>query len=172
MAFIDDILQYKNQMYRLALRITLNSQEAEDVVQDVMIKAWRMNEAGTLVLSEAADKDQQTNKLEAYLIRMTRNLAIDRQRLKVNQTEDIDGVDVMNVNDNANVNMERQEKVDQVRALMQQMPEKQRTVMQLRDFEGYSYKEIEDIMQISEDQVKVNLFRARKFIKDKFQEEK
>ena len=172
MAFIDDILQYKNQMYRLALRITLNSQEAEDVVQDVMIKAWRMNEAGTLVLSEVADKDQQTNKLEAYLIRMTRNLAIDRQRLKVNQTEDIDGVDVMNVNDNANVNMERQEKVDQVRALMQQMPEKQRTVMQLRDFEGYSYKEIEDIMQISEDQVKVNLFRARKFIKDKFQEEK
>ena len=159
MAFIDDILQYKNQMYRLALRITLNSQEAEDVVQDVMIKAWRMNEAGNFL----------HDNLNAYLLRMTRNLAIDRQRLKVNQTEDIDGVPEGQTD--FITTMERQEKVDQVRQLMQQMPEKQRTVMQLRDFEGYSYKEIEDIMQISEDQVKVNLFRARKFIKENFKKE-
>ena len=48
---------------------------------------------------------------------------------------------------------------------MAQLPEKQRIAMQLRDFEGRSYKEIADIMEITEDQVKVNIFRARQTIR-------
>ena len=50
---------------------------------------------------------------------------------------------------------------------MMQMPEKQRLVMQLRDFEGKSYKEIALALEISEDQVKVNIFRARQFVKSR-----
>ena len=52
--------------------------------------------------------------------------------------------------------------------LFDNLPEKQRSVMQLRDFEGKSYKEIAAILNISEEQVKVNIFRARQAIKQKF----
>ena len=144
-------------MYRLALRITLNSQEAEDIVQDVIIKLWRMLEQGALApLGE--------DSRGPYAMRMVRNLALDRQRLKVNQMENIDGMDFSN-GISIERTLEQQERINLIRKAMNSLPEKQRTVMQLRDFEGYSYKEIADIMEISEEQVKVNLFRARQCIR-------
>lgn len=163
MDIINDILSYKDQMYRLALRITQNSQEAEDVVQDITVKAWRMRE-----------QLQEVDSLEAYLLRMTRNLSLDRQRLKGNHTESLEGVEADSVTaatgmaPPADEQMIKDERIASVRAVMAQMPEKLRVAMQLRDFEGYSYKEISDIMQISEDQVKVCIFRARQFVKAKF----
>ena len=57
-----------------------------------------------------------------------------------------------------------------VRDIIDSLPEKQRSVMQLRDFEGKSYKEIAAIMEISEEQVKVNIFRARQTVKQRFLE--
>ena len=62
----------------------------------------------------------------------------------------------------------QQDRVRLVRRLINDLPEKQRSVMQLRDFEGKSYKEIAAIMAISEEQVKVNIFRARQAIKQKY----
>lgn len=148
-----DILPLKNIMYRLALRITLNSQEAEDVVQDVIIKLWKQQSGGAHI-----------DNLEAYTLRMVRNLALDRQRMKVNQTENIDGMDFYGTS-SVEDTIEQDERIDSIRQAMMQLPEKQRIAMQLRDFEGRSYKEIADIMEISEDQVKVNIFRARQAIK-------
>ena len=146
-------------MYRLALRITLNSQEAEDVVQDVIIKLWKMGES----LNDIEN-------LEAYSLRMTRNLALDRQRMKVNQNESLDeGVHehIVSSQPSADTLLERQERIESIRTLMNSLPEKQRIAMQLRDFEGKSYKEISDIMEVSEDQVKICIYRARQYIKSK-----
>ena len=148
-----DILPLKNIMYRLALRITLNSQEAEDIVQDVIIKLWKQQSGGTHI-----------DNLEAYTLRMVRNLALDRQRMKVNQTENIDGMDFSGTS-SVEDSIEQDERISRIRQAMAQLPEKQRIAMQLRDFEGRSYKEIADIMEITEDQVKVNIFRARQPIK-------
>ena len=140
-------------MYRLALRITLSSQEAEDVVQDVIIKLWRMG-----------NQLDGVNNLDAYALRMVRNLAIDRQRMKVNQTENIDGMDFFS-SSSAEYSMEQDERINAIRQVMEQLPEKQRVAMQLRDFEGRSYKEIAEVMEITEDQVKVNIFRARQTVR-------
>ena len=140
-------------MYRLALRITLSSQEAEDVVQDVIIKLWRMG-----------NQLDGVNNLDAYALRMVRNLAIDRQRMKVNQTESIDGMDFFS-SSSAEYSMEQDERINAIRQVMEQLPEKQRVAMQLRDFEGRSYKEIAEVMEITEDQVKVNIFRARQTVR-------
>ena len=57
-----------------------------------------------------------------------------------------------------------------MRQLVDALPEKQRACMQLRDFEGKQYKEIAAILGISEEQVKVNIFRARQTVKLRFQE--
>jgi len=64
----------------------------------------------------------------------------------------------------------QQDKLTLIRHLINSLPEKQRSAMQLRDFEGKSYKEIAQIMDISEEQVKVNIFRARQTIRQKFLE--
>lgn len=138
----------------MALRLTLNSQEAEDVVQDVIIKLWSMRE-----------RLEEVENLEAFALRMTRNLALDRQRMKINNTEDIDNIepDRYVTTDHS----DRKEQVESIRLVMQQLPEKQRSAMQLRDFEGYSYKEIAEMLSMTEDQVKINIFRARQFIKTK-----
>ncbi len=155
------LLPLKNMMYRLALRITLNSQEAEDVVQDVIIRIWRER--------ERFDSGEITN-LEAYAMRAVRNLALDRQSLKVNQSRSIDTLSdgaesIGGTADSPEQDMVRAERLESIRRLMAQLPEKQRTAMQLRDFEGRSYKEIAEVMQITEDQVKVSIYRARQFLK-------
>ena len=153
-----DILPLKNVLYRLALRITLNSQEAEDVVQDVIIKMWKMGE-----------RLDDVDNLESFALRLTRNLSIDRQRMKVNQAESFDELEDFHdgISNSIESRLEQQERIDSIRDIMMQMPEKQRLVMQLRDFEGKSYKEIALALEISEDQVKVNLFRARQFVKSR-----
>ena len=157
-------MPYKDTMYRLALRITLNSQEAEDVVQDVIIKVWRQSQSSTGV---------QIENMAAYLLRLTRNLSIDRQRMKANQTESLDammsGEDGEHLVSTDAAQAERRafvaERLSLVRRVMEGLPEKQRTAMQLRDFEGKTYKEIAAIMEITEEQVKVNIFRARQAVK-------
>ena len=154
-------------MYRLALRITLNSQEAEDVVQDVIIKVWRQSQnesfAGTI------------DNLQAYLLRLTRNLAIDRQRLKANQVESLDAMVEAGqqhavaslVAENTERSLATAERLTLIRRIMDTLPEKQRTAMQLRDFEGKTYREIASVMEITEEQVKVSIFRARQAVKSR-----
>ena len=62
----------------------------------------------------------------------------------------------------------QQDRIALIRRLIDTLPEKQRSCMQLRDFEGKSYKEIATILDISEEQVKINIFRARQTIKQKY----
>lgn len=64
----------------------------------------------------------------------------------------------------------QREKVEIVRSLIDNLPEKQRSCMQLRDIEGKTYKEIAAILSITEEQVKINIFRARQTIKQQFQQ--
>ena len=122
-------------------------------MQDVIIKLWKQQSGGTHI-----------DNLEAYTLRMVRNLALDRQRMKVNQTENIDGMDFSGTS-SIEDSIEKDGRISRIRQAMAQLPEKQRIAMQLRDFEGRSYKEIADIMEITEDQVKVNIFRARQTIR-------
>ena len=66
-SFRNDVLPLKNKLFRLALRITLNREEAEDVVQDTLMKVWN-----------SRDKWQQLESIEAYSLTIARNLSLDR----------------------------------------------------------------------------------------------
>ncbi|MBP3756112.1 MAG: sigma-70 family RNA polymerase sigma factor, partial [Prevotella sp.] len=66
--------------------------------------------------------------------------------------------------------MMQKDRITLVRQIINSLPEKQRSCMQLRDIEGKPYKEIAAILGITEEQVKVNIFRARQAIKQKYQE--
>lgn len=159
--FRNDILPLKDILYRLALRITLNRAEAEDIVQDTLIKVWNRR-----------DDWAQMDNIEAYSMTVCRNLALDRIERADNRTASLDDNGTERP-DTASSPLERTAQLDRieiVRSLIDSLPEKQRSCIQLRDFEGRTYKEIARVLGISEEQVKVNIFRARQTIKFKFQQ--
>ena len=162
-SFQADVLPLKNELFRLALRITLNRAEAEDVVQETMMKVWSRREQWN-----------QLESIEAFCFTICRNLSLDKIRRMGNQSQSLEpGQDPADRSYGANPEQqaEQKDRVAIVRKLINQLPEKQRTAMQLRDIEGKSYKEIATIMDITEEQVKVNIFRARQTIKKEFKQQ-
>lgn len=160
-SFANDILPLKNVLYRLALRITQNHEDAEDVVQDTMIRIWNKR-----------DDWEQIENIEAFCLTTCRNLAFDRNKRATHQDALFDEKEAREAQHQANPydRIIQRDRIDMVRQLMNNLPEKQRTCMQLRDFEGRTYKEIATILALSEEQVKISIHRARQTIKQKFQE--
>lgn len=158
-SFRDDVLPLKNELFRLALRITLNRFEAEDIVQDTLIKVWNRR-------SDWNDIDS----IEAFSLTICRNLSLDRIKKKENNNdslEDVKGAEPL-ASSNPQDRMIQADRVGLIKQIVDSLPEKQRSCMQLRDFEGKSYKEIATILDITEEQVKVNIFRARQSVKHKY----
>ena len=159
-SFQNDVLPLKNELYRLALRITLNHAEAEDVVQETMIKVWNRR-----------DRWDELESIEAFCLTICRNIAIDKTKKAENQNQSLmDEHDAPDHSYSSNPEEQtmQQDRIALIRRLIDTLPEKQRSCMQLRDFEGKSYKEIAKILDVSEEQVKINIFRARQTIKQKF----
>ena len=160
-SFRTDVLPLKDVLYRLALRITQKHEDAQDVVQDTLIKVWNKR-----------DDLSGIDSLEAYCLTICRNLALDKLKAKSSQNESLDSIliDTPDQGGSPYEQMLQKDRIALVRRMVNSLPEKQRSCMQLRDFEGKSYKEIATILNISEDQVKVNIFRARQAIKTKYQQ--
>ncbi len=158
-SFRNDVLPLKNALYRLALRITLNSAEAEDIVQDTLIKVWNKRESWA-----------EIDSIEAFSMTICRNLALDRidRRGSHNASIDEQGIDSQ---DSAATPLEQTQQRDSValvRQIIDSLPVNQRMCIQLRDFEGKTYKEIAAALDMTDEQVKINIFRARQTIKLRF----
>ena len=153
-SFRNDILPLKDKLFRLALRITLDRAEAEDVVQDTMIRVWNKR-----------DEWSQFESVEAYCLIVAKNLAIEAQNVEITPE--------MEEEPDANSPYDQlvhDEKMNIINRLVNELPEKQRLIMQLRDIEGESYKKIATLLNLTEEQVKVNLFRARQKVKQRYLE--
>lgn len=159
-SFQSDILPLKNELYRMALRITMNAADAEDVVQETMMKIWNRR-----------DQWNQIESIEAFCLTICRNLSLDKVRRMDNQTQSLDAAydpKDQGVASNPEEQAIQSDRVRLVRQMINLLPEKQRSCMQLRDMEGKSYKDIATVLDITEEQVKVNIFRARQTIREKF----
>ena len=158
-SFRNDVLPLKNELFRLALRITLNRVEAEDIVQDTLIKVW-----------DRRFEWESIDSIEAFSLTVCRNLSLDRLRKKENSNDSLEDMNIAEpvASSNPQDRMIQEDRVSLVRQIIDSLPEKQRSCMQLRDFEGKSYKEIAQVLDITEEQVKVNIFRARQMVKQKY----
>ena len=159
-SFQSDILPLKNELYRMALRITMNAADAEDVVQETMMKVWNRR-----------DQWNQIESIEAFCLTICRNISLDKIRRMDNQTQSLDAAydpKDQGVASNPEEQAIQSDHVRLVRQMINLLPEKQRSCMQLRDMEGKSYKDIATVLDITEEQVKVNIFRARQTIREKF----
>lgn len=154
---IKTLNSFKEKLYRYAFKIVGNRFDAEDVMQELLIKVWKKRE----------DFAKIDNK-EAWSMTVIRNLSIDKIRKRKYNTQDIS--EHHSISDKGLTPdriTEVKEDLSIVMNLLNELPERQREIIHLRDIEGYTYKEISAIVDLSEDQVKVNLFRARQKFKEK-----
>lgn len=98
---------------------------------------------------------------------MTRNLSIDKLRSKHKKVVELDVTYNGSDNHTPENIMQTKDTLLHIKKLMEELPEKQRSAMQLRDIEDYSYQEISDALDIPLSQVKIYLFRARTAIRQK-----
>jgi RNA polymerase sigma-70 factor (ECF subfamily) len=150
------ILPITDKLFRLALSITGSKEDAEDVVQDVLLRILNKNDW------------EKIENIEAYCFRSTRNRALDTISLKDNQAEAFPDNFDYPMQENIEQRMEAQEQIDFVEKWLVKLPEKQQTIFRLREIEELSYKEIASILNIKEEQVKIILFRLRRKLKDYF----
>ena len=146
-------------MYRLALSLVKDKLEAEDIVQDVFLKLW-----------DKRDEWKNIENVEAYCFRMAKNLSLDRMtslRMKTTESISSEDSDYKFVDSQTPLSQfERMEKRQAIDKSIELLPENQRMVFQLREVEGMSYQEIAATLNISEELVKVSLYRARNKLKD------
>jgi len=154
------VLPVKNKLYRFALRYLSNEDEAQDVVQEVLIKAWNQRE-----------DLQYYRSIEAWCMQLTRNLSLNR--LKSGHYSKMEILEEkLRLADQTRTpyeSAETQDTLTNVRKFIQELPPLQQQVLQLRDVEGYTYEEISEVLNITMGQVKINLFRARQHLKQKLE---
>lgn len=157
--FLTQVVPVRQKLYRLAYRLVGNAEDAQDITQDTLMKVWDMQE-----------KMAEVENMEAWCMRITRNLALDKIKYgKYRIAEGLDGIDIALPQKNPHVLAEEKDVLEKVNSAIQALPEKYRTLLQLRDIEGHTYQEIADIMESSINEVKVNLHRARKTVREKLQ---
>jgi len=146
---------FKDKVFRLAKRLLISTEEAEDATQEVLVKLWTKNES--LV---------GFNSIEAFAMTMTKNYCLDQ--LKSKRVQNLKMVDD-NFTDSADSLVKKMEDGDSlnwVEKIINQLPEQQRLIIQMRDIEQYEFSEIAKIMEMNETAIRVALSRARKTIRE------
>lgn len=152
--FLEIVTPFKDKLYRLAKRILISNDEAEDAVQEVYLKLWK-----------AKANIKNYNNVEAFAMTMTKNYCLDR--LKSKQASNLKIVHSNYPSDgNIERNIEANEGVAMVLKIMEGLPQQQRIVLQLRDVEQFEFSEIANILDSNETAIRVALSRARKTVRD------
>lgn len=159
--FLERILEHSRYLYHLAYRLTGNQEDAEDLTQETMWQAHRKS-----------DKYVYEKSLKAWLRMMMTNRFRDKVRkksLKVVAIEDqvLSPTQVSQYTPSVEEQVEQKLALEKVKNEIEQLPDIYRNVLILRHFEGYSYSEISEALQIPEGTVKTQLFRARKMLKSR-----
>ena len=153
--FKSAVFPVQAKLFRLASLMLKNEEEAEDTVQEALLKLW---------LNRQNLKNYRS--IEALAVVITKNLCLDKlrsSRWRTTQTEDHpdgqvsmpDPHQITEQSDSCNILLQ----------LMQQLPEQQKLVVHLRDVEDYSYEEIEQVTGMGINNIRVTLSRGRQSLR-------
>ncbi|MDP2687467.1 MAG: RNA polymerase sigma factor [Aequorivita sp.] len=152
--FTTIVMPLKDKLYRLAKRILVSTDEAEDAVQEVFLKLWK-----------GKQQIENYKNPEAFAITMTKNYCLDR--LKSKQASNLKIVHSnYQTSENIENNIEANDGVEMVFRIMETLPEQQKIVLQLRDVEEFEFSEIAKMLDSTETAIRVALSRARKTVRD------
>ncbi len=149
------VLPLKNKLFRFALRILGKVEEAEDSVQDVMLKLWTNRE-----------QLKNYNNIEAFAMVVTRNQCLDRLKSKDHKNLRPEILKPEKDEETPYVKAEMSDTMQKVHKIINALPDQQKMIIQMRDVEGMDFEEIADVMEMNVNAVRVNLSRARKKVRD------
>lgn len=150
------VLPLNRKLNAFAFRFLNDYDEAKDIIQDIYIKLWNMR-----------DTLEKYNSIEALAMKMTRNLCLDKIKLK--KTIPINPFVQQKMVDEIKQNESEQELLiaaNRAKRIIEQLDEPQKSIMQLHDIQGYDYDEIAEILDMNINTIRVALSRARKKVRD------
>jgi RNA polymerase sigma factor (sigma-70 family) len=153
--FMQLINPFKDKLFRLAKRLLVSTEEAEDAIQEVLVKLWNKNEN----LSEY-------NSVEALAMTMTKNYCLDQLKSKRAGNLKIVHNNFTDREASLQQKVEDHDTWNWVEKVIRQLPEQQKLIVQMRDIEQYEFEEIAKILEMNETAVRVALSRARKTIRE------
>ncbi len=153
--FLKVVLPFKDKVFRLAKRLLVSTEEAEDATQELFFKLWRNKE-----------KLANYRNVEAFAMTMTKNYCYDRLKSKQASNLTLVHSNYKEKNTSLDKQMEYQDSVNQVHQLIENLPEQQKIIIQLRDIEEYDFDEISKMVDMKPTAVRVALSRARKTIRE------
>lgn len=154
--FLNIVMPFKDKVFRLAKRLLVSTEEAEDATQEVLIKLWNNQ-----------SKFEEFKNVEAFSMTMTKNYCLDKLKSKQAQNLKIVHSNYKDHNISLQKDIENRDSLDWVGRIIADLPEQQKMVIQLRDIEQYELDEISKMLDMNNTAVRVALSRARKTIREK-----
>jgi RNA polymerase sigma factor (sigma-70 family) len=153
--FMKLIAPFKDKIFRLARRLLISTEEAEDATQEVLVKLWVKN-----------NNLDDYNNVESFAMTITKNYCLDQLKSKRAGNLPIVHNDYEDKEPGLDKKVEDNDSLDWVEKRINQLPEQQRLIIQLRDVEQYEFGEIAKILEMNETAIRVSLSRARKTIRE------
>ncbi len=153
--FILLISPFKDKVFRLAKRLLVSTEEAEDATQEVLVKLWNKNE-----------NLDNYNSVEAFAMTMTKNYCLDQLKSKRATNLKIVHTNFTDREPSLDQQVEDVDSLSWVEKIINQLPEQQRLIIQMRDVEQYEFEEMAKILEMNENTIRVALSRARKTIRE------
>jgi RNA polymerase sigma factor (sigma-70 family) len=149
------VIPLKHKLYRLSLRLLETHEEAEDAVQDAMIKLWLKRE-----------ELRNYTSIEAFAMTVTKNICLDRIRSKSFRIQRLTDTQNLTLTTAPGNEVEKEDFTGFVKKIIDDLPDLQKTIMHFRDIEGMDYDQIAEVMEMNVNAIRVNLSRARKKVRD------
>jgi RNA polymerase sigma-70 factor (ECF subfamily) len=146
---------FKDKLFRLAKRLLVSTEEAEDATQEVILKLWNKKE-----------NLSQYNSLEAFAMTITKNYCLDQLKSKRAQNLKIVHNNFADNEASLQQKLEDQDSLNWVEKIIMKLPIQQQIIIQMRDIEQCEFEEIAIILEMNETAIRVALSRARKTIRE------
>ncbi|CAM1364408.1 RNA polymerase subunit sigma-70 [Tenacibaculum litopenaei] len=152
--FLKVVLPFKDKVFRLAKRLLVSTEEAEDATQELFLKLWKNK-----------GKLTEYKNVEAFAMTMTKNYCFDRLKSKQAGNLTLVHSNYKEKDTSLEKKVENNDAISHVHKLIERLPEQQRVIIQLRDIEQYDFDEICKVVDMKPTAVRVALSRARKTIR-------
>lgn len=153
--FLKVVLPFKDKVFRLSKRLLTSTEEAEDATQELIFKLWKNR-----------DKIASYRNTEAFAMTMTKNYCYDRLKSKQASNLTLIHSNYKEKETSLENKLEYIDSVDKVHLLIDNLPDQQKLIIQLRDIEQYDFEEICEMVNMKPTAVRVSLSRARKTIRE------
>ncbi|WP_339920881.1 RNA polymerase sigma factor [uncultured Flavobacterium sp.] len=153
--FLQITALFKDKVFRLAKRLLISTEEAEDATQEILVKLWSKNESLVAI-----------NNVEAFAMTMTKNYCLDQLKSRRAGNVKISHDNFTDKSARLDKILEDGDSLNWVEKIINQLPEQQKLIIQMRDIEQYEFEEIAKILEMNETAIRVALSRARKTIRE------